>query len=330
MKNQFDFTLTGRKLFPAWLVFLLLIMIPLVYSLVSLVNFDPDWFSIIKNEELLTKAGLSFMKPVFKYMGLISLGFMLGALVWYFFAIKYSIEGLKNQDQQPSFEGKFGDFVWKAIPGFVLCIITLGIYFPWFIKKMSEFFVNKSVYKEARFTFLGDGGRLFVLFLLYCLLPNIVYGLIIGIFNIDTDKNSFNSFINQAISTIIMIPFMYQLYKWFVNINYKDYHIRWQTEFKPACLKILGQVSLSLVTFGIYYPLAYLKLYKYFIERTVAERPDRTLRLGYDLEATDDFLFMWGQILLSIITLGIYFPWAFTKIAKRVLSKTYSTDSAEQ
>lgn len=324
-----DFTLTGRKLFTVWLVFWLCIIIPSVYTLFSLVGFDQDWIPYFKNEALAINDDLSFLKFGFKYVGLISLGFMLGALVWYFFSIKYSIEGLKYQDQQPGYEGKFGAFVWKALSGFFLCIITLGIYMPWFYKKMSVFFVNKSVYKEARFTFMGDGGRLFVFFLLYCLLPTIVYSVIIGIFKIDTDKNFFNSFMNQAVTTIIMIPFMYQLYKWFVNINYKDYHMRWQTEFKPACLKILGQVSLSLVTFGIYYPLAYLKLYQYFAERTVAESPDKTLRLGYDLEATDDFLFMWGQILLSIITLGIYSPWAMTKIGKRVLSKTYVIDAAE-
>jgi hypothetical protein len=329
MKNYFDFTLTGKKIFPVWLMFMIAIIIPSVYTLFSLVGFDQDWTPYFKYEDM-ANDNLFIMKLGFKYAGLISVGFIIGGLFLYFYLIKYSIEGIKYQDQQPLFGGRFGDFVWKALSGFFLCIITLGIYSPWYIKKMSEFFVNQSSYKEARFTFLGDGGKLFVYFLLYWLLPIIGYSIIIGILNIDTDKNFFNSFMNQAVTTIIMIPFMYQLYNWMVNIMHKNYHLHWQTEFKPACLKMLGQIGLSLVTFGIYWPMAYLKLYQYFAEKTVAESPEKTLRLGYDLEPLDDFMFMWGQILLTMVTLGIYYPWAITKIGKRVLSKTYSMVEMEQ
>lgn len=66
-----------------------------------------------------------------------------------------------------------------------------------------------------------------------------------------------------------------------------------------------------------------LKLYKYFVEKTVATNDSRKLTFGYDIEPSQDFLFIWGQTLLSIITLGIYYPWAFCKIGSRVLSKTY-------
>ena len=45
--------------------------------------------------------------------------------------------------------------------------------------------------------------------------------------------------------------------------------------------------------------------------------------MGYDGDQVNDFLFMWKQILLTIITVGIYFPWALTRIAQRLLSQTF-------
>jgi hypothetical protein len=70
-------------------------------------------------------------------------------------------------------------------------------------------------------------------------------------------------------------------------------------------------------------PMAILRLYKYFSEKTIATSPERKLKFGYAIDQLNDFLFIWGQTLLTIITLGIYYPWAFCKIGKRVLSKTY-------
>ena len=124
---------------------------------------------------------------------------------------------------------------------------------------------------------------------------------------------------------IIMIPYMYLMYKWMIDIKYKDYHIKWKTDFFESCGKILVEVLLIMITVGIYMPLAYLKLFKYFSERTIAEKADSSLQFGYELDSKNDFLFIWGQLLLTIITLGIYYPWAYAKIGKRILEKTYVT-----
>ena len=52
-------------------------------------------------------------------------------------------------------------------------------------------------------------------------------------------------------------------------------------------------------------------------------------RIVNDGHLVDDFKFMWKQILLTAITFGIYYPWAFSRIVNRVLTQTYlSTDIA--
>jgi uncharacterized membrane protein YjgN (DUF898 family) len=83
------------------------------------------------------------------------------------------------------------------------------------------------------------------------------------------------------------------------------------------------EIFLSIITIGIYYPMAMIKLYKYFTDKTVARSAERSLIFGYDIETTDDFLMIWGQTLLTIVTLGIYFPWALCKIGNRIIGKTY-------
>jgi len=306
MKNYFDFTLTGKKFLPVWLVYLFLVIYP--YSF---------FYNAMKSS---AEAGAT--NPLYSLM---VFGIMIVGLLIAFFMIKITIEHISYSDQPVRFRGDFGTYLGKSLLGGFLTCITFTIYMAWFIKDITKFFVNKSSLNEAGFEFQGKGGKLFLYLLVSLLIPFVlIFTLVVSSVIVVDETKLINVFIVQGIIMIVMIPYMYLVYKWMVDINYKDYHISWHTEFGPACLIILGQVLLSVVTLGIYAPLAYLKLYQYFAERTVAESPEKTLHFGYELDAKNDFLFIWGQILLTIVTVCIYYPWAYSKIGKRVLSKTYS------
>ncbi len=312
MKNYFNFSLSGSKLFPYWAVMLFVIVCFGVFvgvKSIGLQQSDPKEF-------------IAFIPAIFFFY------FAIFAISFYIY--KLSIENIVYKDQQIVFKGTFGQFIGTLLLGILLTVITLGIYTPWFVKKMSQFFVNNSSFDSESFEFKGKGGELFLISLVTLILPYVFIGILAGVFTI---ANRFNetpllSGLIQIMTTIILIPFYYFLYKWMVNIKFKDYSIFWKTDTWNACTTILGQVLLIIITFGIYSPLAYLKLYKYFAEKTIATSPDKMKKFGYDLEPGDDFLYLWGQILLSIITIGIYYPWATCNIMKRVLSKSYSEDIA--
>jgi len=51
----------------------------------------------------------------------------------------------------------------------------------------------------------------------------------------------------------------------------------------------------------------------------------KQISMGYDGDQLADFLFIWGQILMTVITFGIYYPWAFSRITHRVLTQTFVT-----
>jgi uncharacterized membrane protein YjgN (DUF898 family) len=309
MKKHFDFTLTGKKFLPIWLVFYILIILPYAFYYKSLTG----------------QAQVGTPNPM---IGFLFLGIMIGAFIISFYILKVSIESVKYSDSQVRFEGKFGTYLGKILLGFFLSIITLTIYMAWFIRDLTRFIVNSSSVNDSNFEFQGKGGKLFLILLLSLYLPIILLSVLMGKYLITINQNFIYSLIYQGVVMIIMIPYMYLVYDWMVNIKFKEYQIKWQTEFGASCVKILVEMLLIMVTFGIYMPLGFLKLYKYFADKTIAESDDKTLHFGYELDAKGDFLFIWGQMLLTIITVGIYYPWAYSKIGKRILVKTYVENNA--
>ena len=306
MKNYLGFSLTGKKLLPIWLFFYALFIVPYILL-------------IIKMKNIQTGGTPPVMIFIFVFL------LILIALLITFYLAKIMIENVQYKDQTIIFNGKFGKYVGLILGGLLLSIITLGVYMAWFVRNMHRFFVNNSELENESFTFQGKGGRLFIILLLTIFLPVIVLVIIATkLLMINPEQVSIGSkIIQQVIAWIIMIPYLYFVFKWMVNIDYKNYKIKWETEFWNSCGKIALEMLLSIITVGIYYPMAMIKLYAYFTERTIAQSAETKRKFGFDTDNLNDFLFLWGQILLTIITLGIYYPWSISKIGARILSRTY-------
>jgi uncharacterized membrane protein YjgN (DUF898 family) len=306
MKNYLGFSLTGTKLLPIWLIFYALFIVPYILLIIKMKNIQ---------------AGETPSVMIFVFVILL----ILIAFLITFYLAKIMIENVQYKDQTIVFNGKFGKYVGLLVGGLLLSTITLGVYIAWFIRNMHRFFVNNSELENESFTFQGKGGRLFVILLLTIFLPIFVLVIIsTKLLMINPEQVSIGStIIQQVIAWIIMIPYLYFVFKWMVNIDYKNYKIKWETEFWNSCGKIALEMLLSIITVGIYHPMAMIKLYAYFTERTIAQSGETKRKFGFDTDNLNDFLFLWGQILLTIITLGIYYPWAISKIGARILSRTY-------
>lgn len=306
MKNYFGFTLTGTKLLPIWLTFYLAFITPYVFLIVHLKNAEP---------------GARPSGMIFLYFFIL----ILAALLLTYFMVKIIIDNFQYKDIPILFNGKFENFAPFALGGLVLCVITLGIYMAWFIRDMHRFFVNNSTFENEPLKFRGKGGQLFLILLLTIFLPTIILTITMTTLFLSNPGNvpTMYTVIQQIITWIIMIPYMYFFYKWMVNIDYKTYSIHWETDFWNSCGKIALEMFLCIITIGIYFPMATIKLYAYFTEKTIAQSGDVTRRFGFDKDNFNDFLMIWGQTLLTIITLGLYYPWAISKIGSRILSRTY-------
>jgi hypothetical protein len=315
MKNYFNFNLDAKKILFLWLAFMVFFLVPYGYLFVR--------FSITGTEH-----------PQFNFLDSVSfLSVFVTMVAFYYFYVKILIESLGYKSTTMLFEGSFLTYLGKILLGTFLSIITLGIYSPWFMKDLTRYYAENSSYDSNNFTFLGRGRDLLLIFLLTLLLPMIVLMTGFTIWQLscgETEKTLLN-IIYQITLSFIMIPYMYLLYKWLIDFNYKEYHIVWKTRFWRACGRIALQMFFTVITFGIYAPMAYLQLYKYFAGKTLAISNKKEFRFGFDMEnPVDDFLFMWGQILLIIFTLTIYTPWAISKVGKRFIGRTYLESEDEE
>lgn len=305
MKNYFSFNLTGRKLFPIWILFLILFFAPYMTLVMKMQNIQD------------ANSSLLLFFPLFVLL-------LIVAYLIMFYIAKLAIENIAFNDKSIVFNGTFGSYFGKILLGFFLSVITLGVYMAWFVRNIMSFFIDNSSYDSNAFKFKGKGSKLFVIILLTLFVPIILVTVIMTLFRIgNSDQIYLMMIIQQVAMLIIMIPYIYFVYKWMVNVDYKRFNISWETNFWNSCGKIAIEMILSIVTVGIYGPLAMVRLYKYFTEKTFAQSESQQLQFGYDIEPLNDFLFIWGQSLLTIITLGIYYPWAFSKIGDRILGKTY-------
>ena len=307
MKNYFSFDLTGKKFFPVWLAFYICYIVP--YA-----------FLIIK-----TKSDDSGISSPGIYLMSIAVVLVIAFLIS-FFIMKLVIEHFSYNNKPLVFNGKFGDFVGIVLAGILLTVITLGIYAAWFAKDLTQFFIDNSKYESNSLKFRGKGDKLFVILLLTIFLPIMAFAIITTVYLLKNSEQQISltlTIIQQIVTLIIMIPYLYYIYKWAVNIGYKNYRITWETKFWNSCGKIALEMFLSVVTLGIYMPMASLKLYSYFIEKTIAKSPEARRRFGFERDNVPDFLFIWGQTLLTIVTAGFYFPWSFSKIGSRLLGRTY-------
>jgi uncharacterized membrane protein YjgN (DUF898 family) len=223
-----------------------------------------------------------------------------------------------------AFRGSIGKFLLKNLLGIFLSIITLGIYFPWYITKISRYLFEELSYSGTALGFKSKGGKLFLIMLATLVLPMAIIIAGVTALAMNMDEKSPIMMLVVILIYIIMIPFAYKMYQWYANgITWGKLSTHWNTYFFRSTVFILGQMLFSIVTVGIGFPAAVLFLYRYFVNRTVAlDGETEAGKFRFEGEIGYGFLLLWGQILLSIVTLGIYIPWAFSKTGKWLLANT--------
>jgi len=324
MKNSFEFTLKGKDWWGPFLGFWALYLLFYIPTVVT-----SQWASRQGSQA----GGLS---AVFSLVFLVAFLFIYPIFTIVF--LRIIVPRLSIGGKSFAFHGSIGRFLGLSIGGMLLSIITLTVYMPWYIKRVAAYLVRETTFDGAAPEFLGKGGKLFVYMLLALWIPlAVVIGLFVAVFGASAlgGSSSASPAGLSAAGTamvflvyIVIIPFMYLTYKWIVNIRWNDVTISWKTSFWPSCGYILGQMLLTLVTLFIYWPAAFLKIYGFFVERTVLSRGEQEIgRLGFDGGIGKGFGLIWGQALLSIITLGIYLPWAYAKIGAWIAATTYCETS---
>jgi uncharacterized membrane protein YjgN (DUF898 family) len=210
------------------------------------------------------------------------------------------------------FRGSGGGLFATFIVGYLLTVITFGIYGPWFECKLIKFLYNNSAGttaegKEYQLKFTGTGGELFCTILVGYLLTAVTCG-------------------------IYGAWFMCKLQRFYTK-NITIQHGQEQvgkfdfvgTGGKLLVTFLVGYL-LTIVTFGIYGFWFIVKLWKFFAQNTEVTVNGKTY--------VEDFLGTGGQLLvtllvgylLTVITFGIYGPWFLCKLYKFELENLVFND----
>jgi len=200
------------------------------------------------------------------------------------------------------FNGKGADLLIKLLVGYLLTIVTLGIYMPWFIADLTRFFVDNTELGgpqgKVSLKFNGTGGNLFVI----CL----------------------TNFLLCLVTLMIYTPWaVVRFNRWQMeNVTATDaaghtFNVRFAGTGAALFWKLVGGYLLTVITLGIFFPWFLVWLMRFYADNTTVTQGGQTA-FSFSYAGTGGQLFVVVLVgaLLTFITLGIYYPWFVTRFMK--------------
>ena len=197
---------------------------------------------------------------------------------------------------RPDFTGTGGQLFGQLFVGYLLCILTVGIYIPWFIVRLSRYFYDKTTLKSgtgvsARLQFTGTGADLFVTGLVGYLLTLATFG------------------IYGAWFTANVIKFFTDNSK-AIGDDGSQYQLRFDGTGGELFITFFLGYLVTICTFGLYTPWFMCRLQKVILSRTSIVKDGEDLG-RFDFVGNGGVLF--GTFIigyfLTAFTLGLYLPW---------------------
>ncbi len=185
------------------------------------------------------------------------------------------------------------------------------------------------MYRDQPFAFKGTGVNLFCIMTFVLLIP---YIFLLGIFYFTlyvAMSSGSAGFAIIAPLCLVAILLLYSLYcafvyRWMIDFSYGNSRIVLKVSIPVTMLFMFIQIVLSVLTAGLFIPIAGVMIYRYIVGnmRLVSEAGEESA-LGYQGRIGYDCLYVYGQALLTVITVGIYTPWLISKVGRRLVSNTY-------
>jgi len=198
-----------------------------------------------------------------------------------------------------TFTGTGGQLFLICLVNYLLCLVTLFIYYPWFLCKLIRFFSDHTHAQaddgtQVQLRFEATGGDLFVTFLVGALLSWITFGIYFPWFMCSVQRLILGK-LKLCENSIPVGGF----------------------EFSGTGGRMIGTfllgVLLTMVTFGIYMSWFQVKLFQFFARNTRVEYHGHRWVGDFTGKGLDLFLINLVGALLLPITLFIYFFWLLAK-----------------
>lgn len=314
MRTYFDFTLKGRHIFPYFFGGFLL--------LAGIVYLFYKWSAsmgaqIYLNSNYLLFIGVNILESFLT---------MLITMSVTFFAVSLTVKGLSLREDRFECDYDFGKFLTAILPGVFFSAITLGLYYPWLLVKVIRYFSRNTYFRYNGFGFQGTAMNLFSLMVLFALLPAVAIFIVVFSYSAALSMGTgVPMWVTPIIYAVLFCLCMYQAFftKWLVNFSHGSKKIVADIKIWHMTWFFVGQSLLCGITLGLYIPMAALRSYRYIAGRIVVGEDMVEERLGFTMLAWKDYFYLLGQMLLTLVTAGIYGAWAYARISTRILKRTY-------
>lgn len=313
MSEQFSVNLEGSVLFKKIIAFLLAYVICMISAMY-----------------------LAYDYSMIGYLGSLLLAIISGIFLE-FKVMEYLINSVSLNSKSFTFTGNFSAFIGVVVKGSVLSFITLGIYSPWFLRNIVSFFADNTEYPERGISFESSGGKLLKYIFLGFIIPLILFVIVLVLgFSLDSavvneDMSAMVSFFILYMVGVIVLSslLLFFMYKWYINFIFGNEKVTFSASLGETVVFFVIQYFLTFITMGIYGFAFQIKLIKYLAEKTeFTDISTGRQRLVYFSGGIGEgFLLFLGQGVLSILTLGIYSPWAIAKINNWVINHLEITDN---
>jgi uncharacterized membrane protein YjgN (DUF898 family) len=318
MQRSFGFALEGRQLFPLFIAF----YVPFVILEVL----------VTRQSTAGTAAGSPDLSQSLRSLAG-SLGIFLLTVLFYVPFLRRIVPAATFDGLPFAFRGAVGRYLGLNLMGLLLSLVTLGIYYPWYVTRVTRYLVAEASYKGQPLEFTGRGGRLLLVFLASLVAPGVIIGVLVAPSLRGSGAGLFFGSLPGVLLAVLLAlvalaffsGYVYGFYRWlFTNLRCGEHAVHWNAELGPSVAFVWLQLLLSLVTAGIYGPAAAIRLYRYFAERSALAARDGPPwgRLSFVGSTRRGFGLLWGQALLTLVTAGIYAPWALARIGAWYLSST--------
>ena len=298
MKQYFKITLKGADFFKTYLLFFIPIVALSVATAVGQANHISG----------LLESVLTFVQNY------------LSNLLGFAFSV-YILANLLFMGAGYTFAGNLKDFAPRLLKWSFLTLITLGIYFPWAIKNEMNYYLKQLKHQNGSGEFLSRPARLLGQELLILVLTAAAGGAIYYLLLLPV-----GAILAGLLFLLISLPLMIHYgFLWGTNIKFAGYSLQYKRSWAETVKFLALQALLNIITLGIHFPASIVKSYRFLVAGIAVrdESGQDAGRFGFDGRTGEGFGLLWGQILLSIITLGLYGSWAWCKVENWFTNQTY-------
>jgi len=215
---------------------------------------------------------------------------------------------------QLSFTGRGGELFVIALVGYLLTMITFGIYGAWFMVKLLRFFFGNTVAvaqdgTRYQLRFDGTGGELFVTVLVGYLLTMITFGI-------------YGPWFMCKLQKVIMGRTA------IVENGQQAGTLDFVGRGGELFVTMLVGGLLCAITLYIYFAWFQVKLFKFFAGNTRVQLHGRSFAGDFTGTGGEMFVIVLVGYLLTMITFGIYGFWFMAKLLRFQLNNTVFRDLA--